>query len=157
MRQAQWMPATARTPQQTAGLRKHRRGRSWLVGFDRMRRFVPVYEKTRAGSRSTRFLTFETCHRPPRAVRTPRLFNADARPLTVGIAYVLSCSILFRRHFWLKLANAPGAPFIEPSTQSWPQRPVHQEGDCRAEPNSTDHIRITGDTRLLVPPLATRW
>ena len=34
----------------------------------------------RAKDRSIRFLTFDTCHRPPRAVRTPRLLSAAASP-----------------------------------------------------------------------------
>lgn len=33
-----------------------------------------------AEGRLSRFLTLETCQRPPRAVRTPRLFRAMARP-----------------------------------------------------------------------------
>jgi hypothetical protein len=36
----------------------------------------PAYKK----ARSIRFLTFDTCHRPPRAVRTPRALRAAAIP-----------------------------------------------------------------------------
>ena len=41
----------------------------------------PDYESCSAsGQRASRLRTFETCHRPPRAVRTPRLFRAMAIP-----------------------------------------------------------------------------
>ena len=40
----------------------------------------PAYKRALGSGRSIRFLTLETCQRPPRAVRTPRVLSASAIP-----------------------------------------------------------------------------
>jgi hypothetical protein len=40
---------------------------------------IPTYQKL-GPALASKFRTFDTCHRPPRAVRTPLLFSATAMP-----------------------------------------------------------------------------
>lgn len=49
-----------------------------------------------AGSRLTKFLTFDTCHRVPRALRTPRLFDAAAMPRRARTPEARSVSMMGR-------------------------------------------------------------
>lgn len=46
------------------------------------RRVLPAYQKLSGlgGFRANKFLTFDTCQVPPRAVRTPRSLRACAMP-----------------------------------------------------------------------------
>jgi hypothetical protein len=56
-----------------------------LCGFSRLNR-RPIVIYVTAPPLAIRFLTFDTCHLPPRAVGTPRALRAAARATQIGDA-----------------------------------------------------------------------
>lgn len=117
-----------------------------------------------AGRRSTRFLTFETCHLPPRAVRTPRLFSTAAKghaslqrrkpSVTRGstgrwrriprprLSEPRVCEPLFRRHWCGCRGQHPG-PFAAPApTASAPRSDGSFPASWDAGKNSTLAVKI---------------
>ena len=84
----------------------------------------------RAKDRSIRFLTFDTCHLPPRAVRTPRLFSAAASPRSREPRTLAVNSIIGRT-----LVAIADYPLVEAISQNVVKHPVLPDAASRAKLN----------------------